>query len=396
MRNLRIAHVTATFPPYAAGTGNVCFHHARELVRRGHDVTVFTSLLPGAAPSEVLDGVAVKRLRPWLRCGNAALLPTLLRELRGFDLIHLHYPCVATAELVRLAALGYRTPLVISFHNDLLGDGARAHIFARYQQISARLTVRGAARLCVVSQDHYEASMLRHALPDQRPPVVALPNGVDVETFRPGAPDRNLRSRYRIPPMSKLVLFVAALDRAHHFKNLGTLLEAMPHVPRGIRLLIVGDGDLRHNYQREAMRLGVDDRTVFAGTVDHGALPAYFRSADVTILPSSPPESFGLVLAESLACGTPVVASDIPGVRTVVEHGRDGLLVEPRDPSALAGAIAGILADEGTRREMGRRGRAKIEQRYNWRVIGAHLEATYLQLLGRGEAGARSALRGAP
>ena len=116
---------------------------------------------------------------------------------------------------------------------------------------------------------------------------------------------------------------------------------------------------------------------IFAGAIQHKNTPAFFRSADVTILPSLPPESFGLVLIESLACGTPVVAANIPGVRTVVEHEVDGLLTEAGDPAALAESIRQILSDELLRQAMGRRGRAKVETRYAWQVVGERLEAIY-------------------
>ena len=255
--------------------------------------------------------------------------------------------------------------------------------------------MRGAARLCVVSRDHFEASSLRRALAGKSPAVVELPNGVDLRSFQtvPAADDP--RARHGIPATAKLLLFVAALDRAHHFKGLGTLLQAARYLPRDIRLLIVGDGDLRQFYEQQAARLNLAERVAFAGAIAHDDLPPYFRSADLTILPSSPPESFGLVLVESLACGTPLVASNIPGVRTVVEHGRDGLLVEPHNPLALAEAITRVLRDEGERREMGRRGRAKVEARYDWLAIGARLEATYQHILGEIELPARPSLQGA-
>jgi glycosyltransferase involved in cell wall biosynthesis len=392
---LRIAHVTATFPPYTGGTGNVCYHNARELARRGHEVHVFTGLRPDTAIREEHEGFTIRRLRAWLQIGNASVSPDLVRSLRGFDVIHLHYPCIPNAELARLAAAIHRVPLVVSFHNDLLGDGVRAGFFALYQQLSARLTVRGAARLCVVSRDHYEASRLRRALAGAPPKVVELPNGVDLQSFQVAPVADDPRARHGIPPTAKLLLFVAALDRAHHFKGLGTLLQAARYLPRDIRLLVVGDGDLRRLYEQQAAHFNLAERVVFAGAIAHDNLPPYFRSADLTILPSSPPESFGLVLIESLACGTPPVASDIPGVRTVVEHGRDGLLVEPRNPLALAEAIVRILRDDGGRREMGRRGRAKVEARYDWQAIGARLEATYLHILGQVELPARPSLHGA-
>jgi glycosyltransferase involved in cell wall biosynthesis len=146
-------------------------------------------------------------------------------------------------------------------------------------------------------------------------------------------------------------------------------------------LLIIGDGDQRENYQEQARRLGIADRTIFAGAIQHENTPPYFRSADVTILPSLPPESFGLVLIESLACGTPVIATRLPGVRTVVEDGGDGLLVDPGTPESLAEAMGKILDDEDLRKAMGNNGRAKVEARYGWEKIGELLVDIYRQVL---------------
>ncbi len=380
VKPMRIAHVSATFPPYQGGTGNVCYHHARELARRGHTVHVFTAGLPGAAVEQGA-GWVVQRLRPWVQVGNAPLLPGLVAALRGFDLIHLHYPFIGGAELVCLAARRLRTPLLVSFHNDLIGTGARAWLFSLYQRCSARLVVRQAARLCAVSLDHYQASLLRRELRAGHPPVVELANGVDTQQFCPLPQSTLLRERYAIPPQVPLVLFVAALDRAHHFKGLERLLQAIALAPPDVWLLVVGDGELRAEYQRQAATLGIAERTVFAGAIDHQALPLFFRSADLTVLPSAPPESFGLVLIESLACGTPVIASDLPGVRTVVDHGNDGLLVPPGDVPALAAAILRMSGDATLRRAMGGRGRARVVARYDWTQIAARLEAIYREVL---------------
>lgn len=380
MKPLRVAHVTATFPPYRGGTGNVCYHNARELARRGHAVHVFTAAVPDAPARIVHDGITVHSMTPLARIGNAPVLPGLVAALRGFDLVHLHYPFILGAEQVRLAALLHRMPLVISFHNDLIGNGARALVFDHYQRLSAVLTVRSAAQLCAVSLDHYQSSRLWRALPGARPPATELPNGVDCAHFAPGDAGE-ARARYGIPTDVPLVLFVAALDRAHHFKRLDVLIRALAAMP-DLRLLIVGDGDMRTVYEQEVAVAGLTDRTIFAGAVDHEQTPPFFRAADVTVLPSSPPESFGLVLIESLACGTPVIASNIPGVRTVVAHGSDGLLVPAGDPGALSLTLGWLLARPcEQRRTMGLAGRRKVEQHYAWPVIGERLASLYAHVI---------------
>lgn len=378
---MRIAHVTATFPPYRAGTGNVCFDNARELARRGHEVHVFTATFDDAPVFEVLDGVSVHRLRPLIRLGNAPVLPGLIPALRGFDIIHLHYPFIGGAEFVRLAALRYRIPLVVSFHNDLIGEGVRAPLFTLYQQLSAHLSVRGAARLCAVSLDHYMSSRLAKTLPHRPGMVVELPNSVNTCHFSPVGPVAELAERYCIPDDSPVVLFIAALDRAHYFKGLSHAMAAVSYLPSEVRLVVIGDGDLRARYEQEAWELGIAHRTIFVGAVDHDDTPQFFRRAAVTVLPSSEVESFGLVLIESMACGTPVVASNIPGIRSVVDHGVDGFLVTPGDSLELARAIELTLANEEHRQLMGQRGRRKVEARYAAARIGQRLDALYTTVL---------------
>jgi len=256
----------------------------------------------------------------------------------------------------------------------------RRPLFSLYQRLSARLTVSGARRLCAVSLDHYRSSLLRKSLPDRPAFAVELPNGVDADTFSQCGAAADLNALYGIPAAARVVLFIAALDRAHHFKGLDRLLQAFGHLPAEIWLLVVGDGDRRSYYEAEVRRQGLANRTVFARSVEHEATPLYFRAADATVLPSSPPESFGLVLIESMACGTPVVASNIPGVRAVVDHGVNGLLVDSADAVALASAIQQVLDDDGLRRSMARFGRAKVESRYSWEKIGDRLEDIYLAM----------------
>ncbi len=124
--------------------------------------------------------------------------------------------------------------------------------------------------------------------------------------------------------------------------------------------------------------VGVADRTVFAGSIAHENTVPYFANADVTVLPSAPPESFGLVLVESLACETPVIASDIPGVRTVVSHGEDGFLFPQGDVPGLTQTLERILSTpEDGRRAMGRAGRRNVQQRYSWPALGEQLEHIY-------------------
>ncbi len=380
---MRVAHITATFPPYLAGTGNVCYHNARELARRGHTVHVFTAQPVASADWTDPEGVVVHRLAAPVRFGNAPFTPSLIRQLGDFDLVHLHWPYIFGAELTWLACRRANVPYVLTYHIDLVGTGLRSMVFSTYQAFWIGRLLQDARAVFAVAADHFSSTKAAPVAVRLGTPVYEVSNGVDVEKFCPG--DRRLaRVRLGLSPDEPTLLFVAALDRAHYYKGLGLLLEALPVLRRPLRAVVVGDGDLRSSYEAEAARKGVRDRVQFVGAVRHDTLPDYYRAADVTVLPSTNTESFGLVLAESMACGTPVIASNLPGLRSVVTHGENGLLVKTGDVGDLVKKIQALLDDPVQRQRMGARGRSKVEQRYSWDRIGARLESVYDEIRGQG------------
>ncbi|PJF28452.1 MAG: hypothetical protein CUN53_00280 [Phototrophicales bacterium] len=179
------------------------------------------------------------------------------------------------------------------------------------------------------------------------------------------------------------MLFVGALDRAHHYRRVDLLLEALTGLgDLSAYLIVVGDGDLRTTYEAQANALALSAGTRFVGKIPHAALPAYYNAADVIALPSQLQESFGMILIEAMACGKPVIASRLPGVRTIVRDGEDGLLVAPNDVGALTAALRTLLTDSDQRAEMGRAGRRKVEARFSWDNITMRLEALYAEVIG--------------
>lgn len=372
---MRIAHLTATFPPYRGGTGNVCLAQASELVRRGHDTLVITAA-HAAAGREIYGGVTVVRVRPIARVGNAPLLPGLAATLAGRELVHLHYPFYG-GELAALAAQQRGAALVVTYHQDVILGGLLGAAEWLLRHTLGRAVLRAAERVLFTSHDYAAASHIRPLLRGREAQTHALPNGVDPQRFASHRSHADMHTRYHLPAGAPIVLLVAGLDRPHAFKGVTVFLEALAQLPYAAAL-IVGDGELRSGYQQHAAALGLRGRVAFAGRVSDGDLPGYYQSAALTVLPSTTMgEAFGLVLLESLAAGTPVVASDLPGVRTVVDHGRDGLLVLPGDPRVLAGAIGALLSSSAAgRRSWGARGRARAAT-YDWLRVVGDLERVY-------------------
>lgn len=377
---MRIAQVVPTFPPYMAGTGNVCYHNSLELARLGHDVTVFTSRFPDHA-CEYPSSIKVVRSRPLLRIGNAPLVPGLA-AMPAFDIVHLHYPYIFGAELVYLNSLLRRSPLVVTCHQDLIFGGCLGPAVSAYKAIAGNVVLSRARRILAPSLDYLASSWFKRHMDRKGISAMELPNGVDVARFHPGVDSSALRDKLHLQDQ-KVVLFVGALDRAHYFKGVDVLMRAFRQLgTASAALVVVGDGDLRAEYQRQAAEFGVSEKVIFAGRVAEEMLPQYYALCDALVLPSTTSgEAFGLVLVEAMACGKPVTASNLPGVRTVVDDGVNGFLVAPGDADALSGTMRRLLDDPGLRRAFGAQGRKKTEAKYDWRRIGEKLDGIYRDLL---------------
>lgn len=154
-----------------------------------------------------------------------------------------------------------------------------------------------------------------------------------------------------------------------------------------LRLVIVGgsdpegaDGLERERIERLVQATGLAAQTVFAGQIGHSQLPLYYTAADVCVIPSHY-EPFGLVAIEAMACGTPVVASDVGGLKFTVVPNETGLLVPPQDTEAFAQAIDRVLTDELWARKLRRQAPLRVQQNFSWSGVAVHLSDLYRRLL---------------
>jgi glycosyltransferase involved in cell wall biosynthesis len=379
---LRIAHLTATFPPYPGGAGNTAFRFAREQAARGHEVEVFTAPAPGEVPDP--GQVVVHRIDPVLAIGNAPLIPAL-RKVEGFDVVHLHYPFIFGSELTLLGRLARRRreqALLVHYKNRLVGRGIRAALFSVYEHTIAPALIRAADRVCVLSADH--ANSVPY-LQRSAGKLIEMPNGVDTELFAPAPDDSGVRGRLGIAPGAIVVAFVATLDRAHHFKRLDLAIDALARVEGDVHLLVAGGGELLDEFRAHAGQAGVAERVHFLGAVAHPDLPGVLRAADLFLLTTEPPESFGIVLIEAMASGLPVIATDYPGVRAVIDD-ETGIVVPRGDSAAVAAALTDLVGASPERREaIGAAGKAKAEREWSWPSLVDRMDFAYAEAIGARE-----------
>jgi D-inositol-3-phosphate glycosyltransferase len=218
--------------------------------------------------------------------------------------------------------------------------------------------------------------------------IDVVPCGTDIKAF--GKIERAAaRQQLGIDPDQKVVFYVGRFDPR---KGIETLVRAMAHPTlrdqTNIKLMVGGgsrpgqkDGIERDRIEAIIEELGLSDRTVFVGQLNHDVLPAYYAAADVCVMPSHY-EPFGLVAIESMASGTPVVASNVGGLQFTVIPEETGLLVPARDEAAFAVAINRIISDPVWRDKLGKAGRERVQSHFSWDGIASNLGDLYTSLLG--------------
>lgn len=373
---MKIVQVVCTFPPYRGGIGNSAYNLAKNLSLSGEEAAVFTPNYNTAGDmASSGEKFKIKRMRPLFKFGNAAILLQLMWQLRGFDVIHLHLPFLgATLPVFWFSVFHPKIKLVATYHMDLAGAGFKRFIFNLYKKIVLPLILRRADKIIVSSYDYAETSDIKNFFAKHKNKFIEIPFGVDEHKFCPMQKNAALAEKYFVDGNDKVVLFVGGLDAAHCFKGLDVLMRAAKEVMDSgcdnIKLLIVGEGDLKADYKDRAERLHLRDKMIFAGNVSDAELPDYYNLADILVLPSvDKSEAFGIVLLEAAACGKAAIASGLPGVRTVVYDGQTGFLIKPSDAADLAEKIKQLFLDGEMTKKMGEAARQMVLEKYRWENV---------------------------
>jgi len=365
---MKIAQVVCTFPPYKGGIGNSAFNFSETLIKEGINVTTYTPQYKKNIKSEN----KIIRIKPFLKYGNGAFIPSLLWKLKKFDSIILHYPFFGGAEIIWLWKIifGKKKKLIIFNHHI---NVARLPFFVKFlswpsRMISKSLFKRADFIVCA-SLDYVRNSSLSNIYDKYQYKFKEIPFGVDIEKFKPSSEKKDFPKKYNL-------LFVGGLDKAHYFKGVDVLLQSLSKIDDiNWQLNIVGAGDLENKYKKTTNDLKIKDKVNFLGKVDNKKLIEMYKKSHLFILPSiNKGEAFGLVLLEAMSSGCPVIATKLPGVRKVFEDGKQGLFVEPKNVNDLQEKIKIILKNDKMRIAMGKSARQWIVNKYSWQKLGKELK----------------------
>ena len=313
------------------------------------------------------------------------LLPDFLEQLNKFreeegleyDVVHSHY--WLSSWVGRELSQELAIPHVVTFHTlSLIKMQSRAGEEEQSERSVIETKVIATADRIIAFSPHERDAMARLYAADANK-ITLVPCGVDLEVFRP-LNQKAVRSSLGLNG-EKILLYVG---RVEPIKGLDLLVETAAQMDSedGVRMIVVGadvNGDREMDRVRQLAReKDLEDKIDFVGQVDHDDLPLYYNAADVCVVPSYY-ESFGLVALESMACGTPVVATRVGGLSTIIHHGRTGYLKSWRCPEAFANSVEMIISSNGLQQSMGEAARKRAEG-MGWDNAAALMSAEYSAL----------------
>lgn len=373
------------YRPHVSGLTIYVERLAKALARRGHQVTVLTSQYDRSLPrQEVRDGVRVVRVPVAFRVSKGVVMPTIgleaTRQVLAHDVVSLHLPQLDAAGIALRGRL-FRRPTLLTYHSDLrLPPGLVNLVANRVVEVANHLAAWFSHAMVAYTEDFAThspyLSRYLHKITVIPPPVeVAAISEAEAAAFA----ERHRGDRGPVIGMAA---------RLASEKGVEVLLQALPGIlerhPRA-HVLFAGPYQNVLGEEAYARRLApmlerFQDHWTFLGVLEPRQMAAFFRACDVTVLPSlNNTETFGLVQIESMICGTPVVASDLPGVRVPVRSTGMGKIVPVGDAEALRQAILEVLEEPGRYRT----DPEALAQQYSPDAVAARYEALFEEVQAR-------------
>ncbi|MEM5794326.1 MAG: glycosyltransferase [Candidatus Aenigmatarchaeota archaeon] len=350
---MKILHLGKYFYPEKGGIENYTYILAKEASKK-HEVYVVVSNTSKKFKYEKIKGIKVFRLPRIFYYLHLPFTPPFVCLIKKInpDIIHLHIPNPWFEFNLFLYSLVYRkAKIVVTYHSDIIYYTFFHFLGEIFRRIYLFPLLKVSRKIIATSQNYVEGSLV---LKKFKRKVKIIPLGVDTRKFKPIKVKK---------PKKNVLLF---LGRLFPYKGLEYLLEAIKIISekrKDFILLIVGEGKLRKKLEKLAKNLGINNFVEFTGKVSDKKAVKYYNLCDIFILPSiHKSEAFGISQLEAMACGKPVISTNLKGsgVPWVNQHMKTGLVVEPKNPQALAKAILFLLENEELRKRMGINARKRV------------------------------------
>lgn len=342
---MKILQVTPYFPPHFGGLEKCVYEISQQLANRGHQVLIYTTRTLGTKKHEMAPkGVVIYRLPILFTLFDVvpvSLFYELLKE--NTEIIHVHIPPPTGMFSSMLLGKIRKKPVVLTYHNDTVGNGFFENIVAKIYNIFLYKFLFKHVSIIIVPSKAYKSKLIVAGIDCNK--IKVIQHGISMMHTNSASSEIELiRNKHGLLRQEKIVLFVGALEMR---KGAEYLIKAVPKVIRtikNVRFIIVGEGSQRSKLAMLAKQLGVSSYVIFTGQIHDNEKHVLYDVANVFVLPSLY-ETFGLVLLEAMNHHKPIVSTRIAGTSQLLRENHNCVLVEPRDSGQLAEAIVMLLTN---------------------------------------------------
>jgi glycosyltransferase involved in cell wall biosynthesis len=382
---MKIIQVTQRFFPAIGGVETHVYNITKNLVARGHEVTVYTSdLLKDNPPIRLLcnendkiDEIRIRRFKAFRLLPEieaSTVMPSMMKSLlkERADILHAHGYYYFPAYLAAIARHITGIPLVLTTHS---GPESRMPTLTKlYNPIVGKFCLKKTDQIISLTRRGAEYLTSIGARSEK---ITVIPNGIDTNFFSRRTDGHSFREKYGI--LGKVILYVGRISKV---KGLNYLVDAMPailnEVPDAILVIIGPDFGLKTELRRRAKQLCIEKKVLFIGPLTGDELVDSYAVSDVFVLPSIH-EAMAMVLLEAMAMGKPVIATDTGAARDLIQNGVNGFVIKPRRPDQIAKAVISLIKNRTFATKMGDINR-KIASKHSWDNITQLTSQVYRKL----------------
>ena len=372
---MHICMLTSEFPPNCAGIGNYVYNLSQKLVELGHNITVITRGAWVKAKIENINGIKIYRERfiptyPVHVRLHGIFVNNLLKSIgTEFDVIHSHSPLVPVPRC--------NIPHVLTLHICTKQEAKNLteikDLYSLYRHMFYRITlqdeINSIKSACKVTTQGIGLvnDLLEYGINPNK--ITPIGIGVDTNILTPKYDRQELRILY-----TGRLVFV---------KGLITLIKSAQYICHeypNVLFTILGDGHLRPRLQKMVRQLNLENNFSFLGFIPRSQLIKHYQNDTIYTAPSYY-DALPTAILEAMACGMPIVSTNIPAIREAIVDGESGFLVPPREPKFLADSILKLLADKALRRKMGQAARKRVEKQFTWDIVAEKALSVYNEIL---------------
>jgi glycosyltransferase involved in cell wall biosynthesis len=386
---MKVLILTHYFQPHIGGIEIVAYNHAKEIIKRGHQVTILTSKIGEEAEEEIIDGIKVIRVKAlnfpekYLGVPYPIFYPKLLlrlkKEIKDSDVINTHGIVWMQSFFSVIISRIFQKPIVLNQHNTYINY--KNPILGLIEKIAdntiGRYTLNSADHIIAVSEETKKYVL---SIAKKLNNISILYNGVNFKRFKPIRNKKIVRKKFKI----NLEGFICLTIRRIAFKNgIDTFLQVANffNEKRKDMFFVLGgtgpDTDMVKKYIRDNLLSNIK----LLGFVSNEELPDYYALSDIFILPSKTGEGFPLVVIEAFASGLPVIGTNTGGQIEIIKDDQTGFIVEPNKPEQIAKKIEYLYENKKLLKEMSKNCRKLIEKEFSWEENVDKLLSVYKEVI---------------